>query len=299
MILFILNRSSGNGECDAVKALIDQRFAALGAEARIVLANSGAEMEWAAKQGIAAGAEAVVAGGGDGTISTVAGVLAGSDVPLGVLPLGTLNHFAKDLGIPLQPAEALEVILAGVTETVDVAEVNGRLFLNNSSVGLYARIVRLRQRYEARGVAKWFVAAWAMLKVMEHNPVFTVRIGANGESTSYRSTMVMVGNNAYRMRGIDAGARDSLTGGALAAYVVQSEGKLALAQLVWRIITGRGQEGEDLEVYHAPEVTVETGEAGGPVTRDGEVEEMDMPLTYRIRAGALTVLVPKAGVGPD
>ena len=295
MILFILNSSSGNGECDEVKALIDERFAALGAEARIVLATTGAEMEWATRGGITAGAEAVVAGGGDGTISTVAGILAGSDVPLGVLPMGTLNHFAKDLGIPLKPAEALEVVLAGVEEAVDVAEVNGRLFLNNSSVGLYARIVRLRQRYEARGVAKWFVAAWAMLKVMEHNPVFTVRIGANGESTSYRSTMVMVGNNAYRMRGLDAGARDSLTGGALAVYVVQSEGKLALARLVWRIVTGRAEEGSELEVYHVPDVTVETGEAAGPVTRDGEVEEMKMPLTYRIRTEALTVVVPEHG----
>ena len=290
MILFILNSSSGNGDCDAAKALIDERFAALGKEARIVLATTGAEMEWAAKQGVAQGAEAIVAGGGDGTISTVAGVLAGSGVPLGVLPLGTLNHFAKDLGIPLKREEALEVILAGRTQMVDAGEVNGKLFLNNSSLGLYARIVRLRQRYHARGIAKWFVAAWAMLKVMEQNPVFTVRIGANGETMRYQSSMVMIGNNAYRMEGLDAGARDTLSGGVLGVYVVQSEGKAALARLVWQIITGRAREGDEIEMQRVTEATVETGASSTAVTRDGEVEQMEMPLRYRIRVGVVKVL---------
>lgn len=291
MILFILNSASGTGDCDAAKALIDERLAAAGVEARIVLASTGAEMEWAAKQGIAEGAQAIVAGGGDGTISTVAAVLADSDVPLGVLPLGTLNHFAKDLKIPLKTDEALEVILAGHTMMADAGEVNGKLFLNNSSVGLYARIVRLRQRYNARGIAKWFVAAWAMLKVMEQNPVFTVRIGANGETTTYRSSMVMVGNNTYRMTGLDAGARDTVSGGVLGVYVVQTEGKLALARLIWEIITGRAEEGDQLDVHEVRSVTVETSGSRVPVARDGEVEEMEMPLRYGIRAGALKVLV--------
>lgn len=292
MHLFILNGGSGSGDCDAVTALITERFAALGEEARIVLATTGAEMEWAAKEGIAAGADAVVAGGGDGTISAVAGVLAGSGVPLGVLPLGTLNHFAKDLAIPLKPEEALEVILAGHMAMVDAGEVNGKLFLNNSSLGLYARIVRLRQRYHARGIAKWFVAAWAMLKVMEQNPVFTVRIGANGETMRYRSSLVMVGNNAYKMSGLDAGARETLSGGVLGVYVVQSEGKLALARLIWQIITGRAEEGQELEVHLVTDATVETGASRGPVACDGEVEQMEMPLRYRIRTGVLAVLRP-------
>ena len=293
MILFILNSSSGTGSCEAATALITERFAALGEEARIVLATTGAEMEWAAKEGIAAGADAVVAGGGDGTISTVAAVLADTGVPLGVLPLGTLNHFAKDLKIPLEPKEALEVIVAGHTAMVDAGEVNGKLFLNNSSLGLYARIVRLRQRYHARGIAKWFVAAWAMLKVMEQNPVFTVRIGANGETTRYRSSLVMIGNNAYRMAGLDAGERETLAGGVLGVYVVQSEGKLALARLVWQIITGRAEEGDELEVHKVTEVTVETGASHVSVARDGEVEQMEMPLRFRVRPGVLKVMVGK------
>ncbi len=290
MILFILNSGSGTGNCDAITTQITERFSVLGEEVRIVLASTGEEMEWAARQGLAAGATAIVAGGGDGTISTVAGVLADSDVPLGVLPLGTLNHFAKDLGIPLEPAKALEVIVAGHTIAVDAGEVNGKLFLNNSSLGLYARIVRLRQRYQARGIAKWFVAAWAMLKVMEENPVFTVRIGVNGESVTYRSSLVMVGNNAYRMEGLDAGSRDSLTSGQLSVYVVQSEGKLGLARLIWQIVAGRAEEGEEFEVHHVTAATVETASSTMPVARDGEVAQLTMPLQFRIRSKALLVL---------
>jgi diacylglycerol kinase family enzyme len=291
VILFILNGGSGTGNCDEAKALIDERFAALGEEARIVLASTGEEMEWAARQGLEAGATAIVAGGGDGTISTVAGVLADSGVPLGVLPLGTLNHFARDLGIPLDPKEALEIVLAGHTIPVDAGEVNGRLFLNNSSLGLYARIVRLRQRYHARGIAKWFVAAWAMLKAMQHNPVFTVRIGANGESTRYRSSLVMVGNNAYRMTGFDAGARDTISGGTLAVYVVQTESRTQLARLVWQIITGRAEESDALDVHETPEATIETTASSTLLAIDGELAQVQGALRYRVRVGALAVLV--------
>ena len=113
-----------------------------------------------------------------------------------------------------------------------------------------------------------------MLKVMEQNPVFTVRISANGENVTYRSSLVMVGNNAYRMEGLDAGSRESLTGGVLGVYVVQSEGKLALARLIWQIITGRAEEGDELEVHHVVAATVETGASTMPVARDGEVAQL-------------------------
>jgi diacylglycerol kinase family enzyme len=86
----------------------------------------------------------VVAGGGDGTVNAVAGVLAGTEKPLGVLPLGTLNHFAKDLGIPHEVERAVQLLGTGAPRRVDVAEVNGRVFVNNSSIGVYPLAVRER-----------------------------------------------------------------------------------------------------------------------------------------------------------
>src|SRR5476649_731552 len=110
----------------------------------------------AAKRALARGVDAVVAGGGDGTINAVASVLAGSSVALGVLPLGTLNHFAKDLNIPLDLDQAIATIARGTTAQVDVGDVNGRIFVNNSSLGLYPHIVRARDQQQRRlGRGKW------------------------------------------------------------------------------------------------------------------------------------------------
>src|SRR6185503_11351427 len=118
-----------------------------------------------AADAVCRGSDVVVAGGGDGTVSTAAGALAGTGVPLGVLPLGTLNHFAKDLGIPLDLGDAARVIVAGWTQTVDVGEVNGRLFVNNASVGMYARLIAERAAMQRIGRGKWVAHGLATLRV--------------------------------------------------------------------------------------------------------------------------------------
>lgn len=121
----------------------------MGLDADITLAQSGAEMIATAEQALRDGAPIVVAGGGDGTINAVASVVVGSGTPFGVLPLGTLNHFAKDLNIPLELDAAIANVAQGVPHQVDVGEVNGRIFLNNSSLGLYPDIVRDRESSSA------------------------------------------------------------------------------------------------------------------------------------------------------
>ena len=137
-------------------------------------------------------------GGGDGTISTVASVLAGTGIPLGVLPLGTLNHFAKDLGIPLDLEGAVQVICAANTRAVDVAEVNGQVFVNNSSIGLYPYMVldRERRRNE-HGQAKWVATCWAVLRTLRYLPRRRLSIRAEGWSEPCRTPCLFVGNNEY------------------------------------------------------------------------------------------------------
>src|SRR5439155_15163527 len=125
---------------------------------------------------VEAGCRILVAGGGDGTVNALAGAVVGRDVRFGVLPLGTLNHFAKDLGIPLDLAAAVDVVLDGRVQSVDVGEVNGRVFINNTSIGVYPRIVELRNRHRGSGMAKWAAALWATLAVLLHPPLLGVRI---------------------------------------------------------------------------------------------------------------------------
>ena len=136
-IAVVLNPGSGGGDAQAAADKIVALFEAAGKKVRIRIPRNAVEIASLARDAADAGAEAVVAAGGDGSVSAVAGALAGSLVPLGVLPVGTLNHFARDLGIPTELEDAVRLIVSGQTIRVDVGEVNGRTFINNCSLGLY------------------------------------------------------------------------------------------------------------------------------------------------------------------
>ncbi|MEY4953200.1 MAG: hypothetical protein RL299_1624, partial [Pseudomonadota bacterium] len=141
-------------------------FAAKGADAQIKIAKTGDDVTVYAKLAVAEGASVVVAGGGDGTQNAVASVLVGTDVAMGVLPMGTLNHFAKDMGIPLDIDQAVETVITGQTTRIDVGKVNDRIFLNNASLGLYPRIVRERETLQRHGWGKWLAFVRASLSTL-------------------------------------------------------------------------------------------------------------------------------------
>lgn len=237
-----------------------------------------------------------MAGGGDGTVSTVAAALAGTDIPLGVLPLGTLNHFAKDLGIPLGLDEAARVVLGGHTTRVDVGEVNGRVFINNASLGLYPRVLRERERHHAHGWKKWLVSIWAALKLMRHQPNMVVRIDVGGRSLEYRAPVVFIGNNEYQAAGISTGIRTSIASGLLAIYIVRTRGRPQLLRVAWRMFTGRVVKTGDLDVLKTATATIEFPRKPGisvEAALDGELSVLAPPLVYRSRPAALSVLIPK------
>ncbi|MDP1858090.1 MAG: diacylglycerol kinase family protein [Gemmatimonadaceae bacterium] len=288
----ILNASSGDGSAEAAEAMLESMFTDAGHDVEITLVRSGDDIRHAVECALAVGSQCIVAGGGDGTLNGVVQHLLDHDVTLGVLPLGTLNHFAKDLGIPLAMADAARVVLDGVTVRVDVGEVNGRVFLNNSSLGMYPRIVQLRERYQARGLAKWIVATWATLRVMDASRTLRVRITIDGHAGVRHTPLVFVGNNEYRMQGFDAGSRPSLAEGQLALYVVKTEGRWHLLRLVWRILASTAQRSGELALMQAREAIIDTESVQLSVAVDGEVESIAAPLRYRIRPGALAVRVP-------
>ena len=202
------------------------------------------------RRAVGDGCEALVVGGGDGTINSGASVALERGIPLGVLPLGTLNHFAKDLGIPLELDEAAKVVLEGVVCKVDVGEVNGRIFLNNSSLGVYPAIVRLREKYQATVGGKWIAALWAGLTVLRRSPFMAVRIVAEGETIIRRTPLVLVGNNEYQMVGIHAGARESLARGRLALYVLNAEQRPGLLRLALAGIAQGRRAGQGGRSHH-------------------------------------------------
>ena len=300
-IAVVLNDSSGTGGCEAKARQLDKIFAEAGREARITIATSGSEIRDRAERALREGCELLVAGGGDGTINTVASALVsdGANIPLGVLPLGTLNHFAKDLGIPLELEQAARVVLDGVVCRVDVGEVNGRLFLNNSSLGVYPAVVRLRERYRASGLGKWIAAFWAGLAVLRRSPFMAVKLIVEEQNVVRRTPFVFVGNNEYKMEGLHAGSRDSLVRRRLAVYVLNAERRVGLARLALQVlIKGIGQV-KELDLITAPEATIETLRRRLQVALDGEVIVLQSPLNYKIKPAALRVHVPATASACD
>lgn len=291
-IATVLNATSGHGSAPKVAERLKEIFAKAGREARITLAKGGAETNAAMRRAVDDKCEVLVVGGGDGTINSGASAVVGREIPLGVLPLGTLNHFAKDLGIPLDLEEAARVILEGVVCKVDVGEVNGRIFLNNSSLGAYPAIVRLRDKYRETVGGKWLAALWAGLTVIRRRPFMAVRIVAEGETLVRRTPLVLVGNNEYRMSGINPGSRESLARGQLALYVLNAEQRPGLLRLAWEVMLKGAEQVKEVDLITVEEATVETRRRRLQVATDGEVFGLESPLNYRIRPGALRVLVP-------
>ncbi|MDB5915166.1 MAG: sphingosine kinase [Ramlibacter sp.] len=294
--LVVLNARSGAGWGPERAEELRGLFAGNGIEAEVVLARSGEEMFAAVDKARACGIELVVAGGGDGTQSAVASRLADSPAVQGVLPLGTLNHFAKDLGIPLKLEDAVRTIAQGRVLQVDVGEVNGRVFINNSSLGLYPEIVRSRELQQMHlGKSKWRALATAVLRITQRRHGLAVHIASETDEQVRRTPFVFIGNNRYTMEGFRIGARSGLEGGELAVYMGRRRGRLALLRLALGALTSRLRQDEDFEMLTGREFVIRTHGASIRVATDGEVTMMEPPLQYRSRPKALQVMVPQPG----
>jgi len=292
-VVVIVNGGAGRGHDEAAADDLRAKLKDAGLDAELVLADGGEDMIATARRALKEGARLVAAGGGDGTINAVASVMVDSGVPFGVLPLGTLNHFAKDLGIPLDLDAAVRNLATGRPAQVDVGEVNGRVFLNNSSLGLYPDIVRDREKQQRRlGRGKWPAAAWAALAALRRYPFLSMRVKVNGETLARRTPFVFIGNNAYTMEGLSIGERARLDEGVLSLYVAQHPTRLGLLRFAFDALRGRLGEERDFDVLHAPDFDIDTHRKRLLVATDGEVTVMTPPLRYRMRPGALTVLVP-------
>ncbi len=290
-IVVILNAGSGQGRGEALAERVGRAFAASGATADVLLVHGGEEIESALQATLARSPDVIVAGGGDGTVSAVAAALVDRDIALGVLPLGTLNHFAKDFGLPLEVEAAVAHVVGGEPVRVDVGEVNGRVFVNNSSLGLYPDIVRDRERQQKRlGRGKWLALLRASVSAFRRYPFMDVRLSVDGQEQRWRTPFVFIGNNEYRMEGFAIGEREGLHDGLLSLYVAQRPGRARLLLLAVRALLGRLLQARDFAAMSAAEVVVESRHHRLRVATDGEVTVMTPPLTYRIRRASLGVM---------
>ncbi len=203
-------------------------FALSGVEADVSIAQDGAAVAELARQAARDDSRIIVAGGGDGTVNAVASSVIGTEKELGVLPLGTLNHFARDLGIPLDFEDAAKNLISGRPVKIDVGEVNGRIFLNNSSLGLYPTIVREREKQQRLGSGKWPAFIWAAVSAFRRYPFLDVRLDAGGQQLARRTPFVFIGNNEYTMERLDIGMRECLDQGQLSLYMTESHRSMGI-----------------------------------------------------------------------
>ena len=293
-IIVIINPAAGAGAASKAGDRLAEQFRAAGVDSQIVSARTRNKFIAAAERAAGASPRIVVAGGGDGTVSAVASRLVGTGIALGVLPLGTLNHFACDLGIPPDIEEAAKIIIAGNVGTVDAGEVNGHVFLNNSSLGIYPEIVRDREKQQKRqGAGNWPAFVRATLAVLHRHPFMDVRLRVNGEDRRRRTPFVLIGNNEYRMESLDGGCRARIDAGKLSLYLTRHRGsRWGLLKLAAKALLGTLRQATEFEALTATDFLIETRRRRLKVAMDGEVTVMATPLRYRIRPGALRVIVP-------
>jgi diacylglycerol kinase family enzyme len=235
----------------------------------------------------------VVAAGGDGTQSAVAAALAGTPTAMGILPMGTLNHFAKDLGLPLDITAAARVIATGRPRPVDVGAVNDRVFINNSSIGLYPQVVRHRDEMRQRlGHGKWYAMLRAIIAIFRRFPLVKLRLTVNGEEWHRTTPFVFVGNNQYQIDRLNLGQRTRLDRGDLCIYFANRTGRLGMLRLALRVLLGHLRQDHDFNALCATEVWIDTPRSSISVAADGEVHRLTPPLHFHIRPKALNVMLP-------
>ena len=241
------------------------------------------------------GDELVIVGGGDGTVSAAASALAGTETTLGILPLGTLNHFARDLGIPIDLGEAAKLIANGNERRVDVAEMNDRIFINNSAIGLYPLMVIDRDLQRRRlGRSKKLAMIVASMRTLARFGHQRLTLTVNDEKERIDTPLLFVGNNDYRIDLGAPGQRESLEDGQLCVMVMRKKTRRGLIAASIRALFNRTRDDDMEKIDGVERLRVAAHRTVLPVSLDGEVVGAAPPLDYRIRKGALRVIAPEA-----
>jgi YegS/Rv2252/BmrU family lipid kinase len=292
-ISILVNGKGGAASRDPeIGKTVAAAFEAAGVGAEVELIDGG-ECEVRAKAVADRGDELVVVGGGDGTISAAASALLGTKTALGILPLGTLNHFARDLGIPTELEEAAALIAKGKPRPVDVAEMNGRVFINNSAIGLYPLMVLDRDAQQKKlGRSKRLAVVVASIRTLARFNHQRLTLTVNDEKEQVDTPLLFVGNNDYRLDLGGPGQRDSIEDGRLSVFVMRKKTRRGLIAAMIRVLIDRPRPDDMVALENVQRLRVSSHRSCLAVSLDGEVVGAKPPLDYKVRAKALRVIAP-------
>jgi diacylglycerol kinase family enzyme len=292
-VQLIINARSGLARHEQLGERARAFFQTRGIETNVDLVHSGSQLRRVLERSGNGDYDVVIAAGGDGTISTVASTVADTGRALGIIPVGTFNFFAQRLGVPLDIDQALGVIADGRVERITVGEVNGRIFINNSSIGLYPTVLRQREatyrRVGRSQMAAYLSAAVALARSPAH---MDLELVVDGAGLSRTTPLLFVGVNAQQLDAFGMKGVDCIKAGRLAMYITQPLGAPRLWKLgLSGLIKGFGDV-PDLETVCGTEAVVTARRKRIRVAIDGELVRLHAPLRYRSRPDALPVIVP-------
>ncbi|HEX2198318.1 MAG TPA: diacylglycerol kinase family protein [Burkholderiales bacterium] len=306
-VFVVLN--TGSGRRDRAEALrdIEATLQAAGRPYDVLKVARGRDLAAAAARaaGLASGCDGILAGaGGDGTLSSVAHAALDADVRFGVVPLGTFNYFARENGIPLEPAQAAAVLVHGSEHPVQVGLVNGHVFLVNASLGFYPRLLEDREAFKQQyGRTRWvalIAALWTLLA--RTHPKLVMRITARGEGRRQRISTLFVGNNPLQLARLGIKEAQAVEAGQLAAIRVRPTGPWGMLDILLYGAVGRLGQAAGVEAFAFDEMEVAPLRASRrpplvKVAADGESLRLKLPLRFRVAPRRLRLLRPAGGAG--
>lgn len=290
-ICVIANAASGRNSRDA--AAIGQAMAVFGPKATLRRWPKGSDLEAFVKQAVADGFTTIVAAGGDGTVMGVAHALMDTKARLAVLPLGTFNYFARGLGLPQEPTEAARAILGGHARRISAGTVNGQLFLNNASVGLYPTILQAREDIYDRLGRSRLLAHWSVLRtLMRFQRPLRVVLETDGRRVPRRTPLIFVARSAYQLERFGLKGAQAISDDQFAVFLARDAGRLGLFRLALRLVLRRVEVGRDVDLIYTDHMLLETPKRRPRVAFDGEKRRMVAPLEFRILRDCLSIIVP-------
>lgn len=238
----------------------------------------------------------IAAAGGDGTVAGVAAALAGmDDAPdLAVIPFGTFNYFARGIGLPLETGAAADLAAGGGAHAVAAGEVNGQLFLNNASLGLYPEVLRRREKIYAQYGRSRPAALWSVARtILRAGGPEEMRVTLDGRAVRQRSPLVFVARSAFQVERFGLPGAECIRGGRFAVFVAPDGSRADLLTLAARLAAGQIEPGRDFDWHCAEAVTIETRGRRRTIACDGERFDMTAPFRFTLRRNALRLVRPE------
>jgi diacylglycerol kinase family enzyme len=286
-----LNLTSGNRMSSAERSLMREAFTAAGLEVLEVARDL--PMESIIREHLDRGQKLFIAAGGDGTINHVLQPLVNSEATLAVIPIGTYNHFARDLGIPLPWREALDVAMRGATRQIDCGRINHRFFVNNVSLGLYPELVISREE-KGRDYPRWKARLYAVYATLLKFPHVSFAVETANHREAIRTHLFLVSNNSYDLSriGIEP-SRTMLDEGRLSVYWLPHVPRFELMKFVAHYLRGNVRHTPGFRSFRTKQMKLYSPKPQLRVGMDGEVFEMETPVVITTVPQSLLVKVPR------